>query len=236
MNKQKRHSDCSNSFVEPLEERVLMSAPPLVSRPVPIVLEPVIIYPPSYPQNDHSRKGTFYAGDYYWGGDRKIKLWRATDEMVIALSPEAISGHLLRRLMDPDGPLAGFKMGWLNVGVAGANVVHLTTGNPLGRNAFRHLRNQIARTPGVEWASPTFRDRFGYWLIAGTGIEIKLKDGVDPAQFFAGKVKDYRATGVFPRATAFKGGVAALRLANQFHDMPEVVYSQPEFDAQIILD
>jgi hypothetical protein len=220
-----KNSQCYDSFVEALEGRVLMSVPPLVPRPVTIVLEPATISPPTYPQNYRSRKGTFYAGDYYWGGDRKIKLWRATDEIVIALSPEAISGHLLRHLMAPDGPLAGFKMGSLDVGMAGPNVVHLTTSHPLGRNAFRHLRNQIARTPGVEWASPTFRDRLGYWLIATTGIEIKLKDGVDPAQFFAGKVKDYRATGVFPRATAFKGGVAALRLANQFHDCPGGVFA-----------
>jgi len=238
MNKQKRCSDCSSCFIEPLEDRVLMSAPPLVPRPVEIILDPVEIQPALYQQNNHSRKGTFYAGDYYWGGDRKIKLWRATDEIVFALSPEAISGHLLRRLMGPDGPLAGFKNGYLALSQPDPelNVVHLTTDHPLGRNAFRHLRNQIAKTPGVEWASPTFRDRYGYWLIATAKIEIKLKDGVDPAQFFAGKVKDYRATGFIPGATAFKGGVAALRLANKFHDMPEVVYSQPEFDAQIILD
>jgi len=222
------------SVVEPLEDRVLMSVPPLVPRPVEIILDPVEIQPPLYQQNDHSRKGTFYAGDYYWGGDRKIKLWRATDEIVFALSPEALSNHLLRRLMAPDGPLAGFEKGE-PLG-AGPNLIHLTASQPLGRNAFRHLRNQIAKTPGVEWASPTFRDRYGYWLIATAKIEIKLKDGVDPAQFFAGKVKDYRATGIFPGATAFKGGVAALRLANKMHDMPEVVYSQPEFMAQVILD
>jgi len=236
MNNQKRYSECSSSFIEPLEGRVLMSAAPLVPQPVEIILSPTVTQPPFYPQNFQSRKGTFYAGDYYWGGDKKFKLWRATDEIVIALSPEAMSGHLLRRLMDPDGPLAGFKMGQLALSEPEPNVVHLTISHPLGRNAFRHLRNQIAKTPGVEWASPTFRDKLGHWLIATTGIEIKLKHGVDPAQFFGGKVKDYRATGAFPRATAFKGGVAALRLANKFHDMPEVVYSQPEFEAQVILD
>jgi len=221
-----------NSFVEPLEGRVLMSVPPLVPRPGEIFVGEVTEPPPPYEQNYHSRKGTWYAGDYYWGGDKKIKIWRATDEIVIGLSREAISNHLLRRLTDPDGPLGAFKTReWV-----APNVVHLQASHPVGRNAFRYLRNQIAKTPGVQWASPTFRDKFGYFLIATTRIEIKLKDGVDPAHFFAGKVKDYRATGIFPGATAFKGGVTALRLANRFHDMPEVVYSQPDFIAQGILD
>ena len=66
----------------------------------------------------------------------------------------------------------------------------------------------------MEWASPAFRTKVGYRLAATTRIEIKLKDGVDPAQFFAGKVKAYRTGEFLPGATTFKGGVPALRLAN----------------------
>src|ERR1041384_2690013 len=97
MKEQKRQSERCNCVIEPLEDRLVMSAPLLAPPPMTIVLEPVTIIPPTYTQNYHSRKGTYYAGDYYWGGDRKIRLGRATDELVIGLAPEAISGHLLQR-------------------------------------------------------------------------------------------------------------------------------------------
>src|SRR5215204_6773599 len=99
----KRHEESASAVIEPLENRLLMSAAPAAD-----VTGDISVDIGDFPAHYHSHKikyqepvvSTWDAGDFYWYEDEQIKLFRMLDAIVVGVEkgvdPEQLNLELTR--------------------------------------------------------------------------------------------------------------------------------------------
>ena len=176
------------------------------------------------------------AGDFHWGEDKsKIRLLRATNEMIVRVKAGYDPEEVARKLTGPGGPLPSFVL----LGIQDGTLLRLTRLDGLEAEKFEAVRKAVTRFEGVEWAAPTFVTPEGSRTYADERVIVALNEGVDARSFFAKWVPDYQFEDV-PRVafvlTAPGGGLGAMKLAARLGALPEVRYAEPNMYVQMTYD
>ncbi|MDY6912563.1 MAG: S8 family serine peptidase [Chloroflexota bacterium] len=181
-------------------------------------------------QTNESQISTYDAGDYYWYFDEKMPLLRVGNEVVVSLKPSSNIDQIVNQLTEPGGVLAGFQKDRA-LSDNTLSFVNLTTD---GLN-LEEIFGVLVTCPEVEWVSPTFfSERTGTRVWGTDEIVVALEDGVDPVIFFGTDFTDYRRLFMNQYvATVAVGSLTALETANQLYSSPEVVWTSPNFYADI---
>lgn len=178
------------------------------------------------------------AGDFYWYQGRPLKLLRATDEVVLGLLPT--SARRARRLttgvVADGGALQGY---WLKQQLTPTSYLYARSSR-LAAPGYRNLLRRAAGLPALKYLAPTF-----YTSTAPSAsreaitdhLDVKLQDGVDPAQIFDGNVLTYAPgiAGSFDGTLTGGGGIDVLTVAVALHDNPGITFAEPRLFSEIHL-
>jgi len=164
-------------------------------------------------------------GDYYWSGERRLPLYRVSDEVTIGLREGTDTAQLLQAFANSSTSQAAIQIDrWLDDDQLAISI----DGSPDEVEAtLRHL-------PGVEWIAPSIiNGESGEHQWITDEVVIALQPGVDPDTFFSSDV----FSGYTPLlgtadqfiGTVTLGGLGSLDVANALHSDPLVAWASPNF-------
>jgi hypothetical protein len=121
-------------------------------------------------------KGKWNAGDFYYYFEKKIKLLRRTDYLLIGVEKGNNLTRFGQQLTGPDGLLRDFQV----LPFQDKHILYLQAKTPLTEPAFKELRHAVQKVSGVAWATPTFETLDGYAIEVTNTVIVKLDPGADP--------------------------------------------------------
>ena len=165
-------------------------------------------------------KDKWNAGDFYYYFEKKIKLLRHTDFLMIGVEKGNNTTRPGEQLTGPDGLLHDFQV----LPSLEKHLLYVQAKTPLSVRAFKELRHAVEKISGVAWATPTFETTDGDPIGITNRVIVKLDPDADPQVVLgphyvrAGPDNQYRIN-------TRKGGVATLRFANQLQHSPGVQWA-----------
>jgi len=166
-------------------------------------------------------KARWNAGDFYYYFEKKIKLLRHTDFLIIGVEKGNNVTRLGQQLTGPNGLLHDFQV----LPALEKRLLYVQTKTPLSVRAFKELRHAVEKVSGVAWATPTFETMDGFPIGVTNRVIVKLNPGADPQAVFGHR--DFGRAGPDNqyRINTRKGGLATLRFANQLQHLPGVQWA-----------
>jgi hypothetical protein len=217
--------------MEQLEDRTLMSMMSMGPESLVMSVSNITInLPPSIPGAEGVPKGKWNAGDFYYYFEKKIKLLRRTDFLLIGVEKGNNVTRFGEQLAERNSLLRDFQV----LPFQDKHILYLQAKTPLTVPEFKKLRHAVEKVAGVAWATPTFETMDGSPIGVANTVIVKLDPGADPQTVLGHH--DFRRAGpdnIWQFHTR-KGGVATLRFANQLQNRPGVQWATPDLHSQAV--
>lgn len=216
-------------LMQQLEGRTLMSVMSMGPESLVMSVSNITIKVPP-PPIPGLPKSTWNAGDFYYYFEKKIKLLRRTDFLLIGVEKGNNVTRFGQQLTGPDGLLRDFQV----LPFQDKHMLYVQAKTPLSVRAFKELRHAVEKVSGVAWATPTFETMDGSPIGVTNTVIVKLDPGANPQAVLGHH--DFRRAGpdnIWQFHTR-KGGVATLRFANQLQHLPGVQWATADLYSQAV--
>jgi hypothetical protein len=189
-----------------------------------------------------SRVRPIDAGEVYWDTFNRVNvpLLRATDEVVLGLSPS--SARRMRRLtaaiVSEKGALAGYQ---LTQKLNQTTFIFRRTARGFAPD-YDILARKVQGFPTLKYLSPSYiqldqNGRNDGRIVATDEIDVDLRDDVDPAAFFARGYSGYRpaplGTNAYIATLRHGGGIDAVRVSSTLMMHRLVEYAVPNVGLEV---
>jgi hypothetical protein len=179
------------------------------------------------------------AGDFYWYQGQRLKLLRATDEIVLGLLPTSArrARRLTAAVTADGGALQGY---WLKQQLTPTSYLYARSSR-LATPGYRNLLRRAGGFPALKYLAPTFytsTDPSASREAIADYLDVKFNVGADAAKTFNKRdFSDYApgSGGSFVAQLATDGGIGLLAVAAALHGDPSITFAEPRLYSEIHL-